>query len=75
MREKRVDDLVQNIAEDGNPLQKWGELLDEMLALVKWREGAALNTEPPSTPILFAALEESFMHKLRSAISSDAGSG
>jgi len=75
MREKRIDDLMQKIANDDNPLTKWGQLLEEMLALVKWREGADLNTVPPTTPMLADALEESFMTKLRASISSDRVAG
>jgi len=43
-----------------------------MLALVKWKEGAAVDGKrPPDSPLLLSALEDGFMEKLHSAISSD----
>ena len=63
---KRADD----------PLKKWELLVDEMLALVKWKEGATSDgNKVPETPMLMSALEAGFMDKLYSAISSDRVAG
>jgi len=72
MREKRIEEILKTVKEAPNPLEKWDELLNEMLALVKWKEGAAADGQrPPNSPLLLAALEDGFMEKLHSAISSD----
>ena len=76
LREKRIDDLMEIVKTDPHPRQKWEALVDEMLALVKWKEGAATeDNNPPETPILLSALDSSFMDKLRAAISSDRVAG
>lgn len=72
IREKRIEAIINTVKSAENPLSKWEELLDEMLALVKWKEGAsAEGKNPPETPLLLAALDTSFLEKLHTVISSD----
>lgn len=72
LRAKRIDDLIDVVKTSDDPLGKWESLVDEMLALVKWKEGAAVDGKnPPITPLLKTALEDGFMDKLYASISSD----
>jgi len=72
LREARVDTLVNSILRAPNVAVKWKAFQDELIALVKWKEGAPTEKGvPPATPILHAALEDSFMEKLRERISAD----
>ncbi|MHB8077248.1 AAA family ATPase [Desulfosporosinus fructosivorans] len=72
IREKRIEDAINLVKLDQSPLTKWEELLDEMLALVKWKVGAyAEAKKPPETPLLLSALDTSFLEKLYTLISSD----
>lgn len=72
IREKRIEDIVNIVRNAQDPLFKLDELLDEMLDLVKWKDGAAaVDNKPPETPLLLSALDTVFMDKLYSAISSD----
>jgi type III restriction enzyme len=72
IRDKRIDDVIAAVTESAQPSQKWSDLLDELIALAKWHGGPSVDKgEPPSTPVLQAALEEGFMEKLRDAISVD----
>ncbi len=72
LRESRIDSLVKSILGSANIFARWEELKDELIALVKWKEGAPNEKGiPPGTPILQAALEEGFMEKLRDKISAD----
>lgn len=76
LREKRIDELLEIVRNADDPLGKWESLLDEMLALVKWKEGAATDSnKAPETPLLMSALEVGFMEKLYAAISSDRVAG
>lgn len=76
LRPKRIEDLLEQVKSADDPLQKWEELVDEMLALVKWKEGATSDgNEVPNTPMLMEALEAMFIEKLYSAISSDRVAG
>lgn len=72
LRDSRVDSLVNSILKDVDVTAKWKALQDELIALVKWKEGAPTEKGvPPETPILHAALENGFMEKLRERISAD----
>ncbi len=76
LRGKRIDDLLELVKSAEDPLGKWESLVDEMLVLVKWKEGAASDGKnAPETPLLMAALETGFMEKLYTAISSDRVAG
>lgn len=76
LREKRIDELLEIMRNADDPLGKWESLVDEMLALVKWKEGAAADgNNAPETPLLMSALEAGFMEKLYTAISSDRVAG
>lgn len=72
IRDKRIDDVIASVTESPHPASKWNELLDELIALAKWKGGPSIDKgEPPVTPILQAALDDGFMEKLREAISAD----
>ncbi len=72
LREARIDTLVTSILKAPDIAAQWKALQDEMIALVKWKEGAPTEKGvPPVTPILHAALEDGFMDKLRERISAD----
>lgn len=72
LREARIDSLVNSVLKVPDVVAKWKALQDELIALVKWKEGApAEKGVPPTTPILHAALEEGFMEKLRDRVSAD----
>jgi type III restriction enzyme len=72
LRETRIDALVNSILVAPDVAVQWKALQDEMIALVKWKEGAPNEKGvPPATPILHAALEDGFMEKLRERISAD----
>lgn len=72
LRETRIDALVNSILKAPDVAAQWKALQDEMIALVKWKEGAPTEKGvPPVTPILYAALEDGFMDKLRERISAD----
>jgi len=72
LRETRIDALVSSVLKASDIAAQWKALQDEMIALVKWREGAPTEKGvPPVTPILHAALEDGFMEKLRERISAD----
>lgn len=72
IRDNRIDDVIMAVAQSPKPIHKWNELLDELVALVKWRSGPSIDKgEPPNTPILQAALDDVFMEKLWDAISPD----
>jgi type III restriction enzyme len=76
LREKRIDDLLAATKNSNSPLDHWEALIDEMLDLVKWKEGSAIDSNTaPATPLLMAALDTGFMDKLRSTISSDRVAG
>ncbi len=76
IREKRIDELLDKVKSADNPLETWELLVNEMLALVKWKEGATSDgNKVPETPMLMSALEAGFMDKLYSAISSDRVAG
>ena len=72
LRESRIESLMNSILKDVDVAAKWKALQDELIALVKWKEGAPTEKGmPPETPILHAALEDGFMEKLRERISAD----
>ncbi len=72
IRDKRIDDVIAAVTESPQPISKWSDLLDELIALAKWKGGPSIDKgEPPATPILQAALDDGFMEKLREAISAD----
>jgi type III restriction enzyme len=72
LREARIDALVSSVLKAPDIAAQWKALQDEMIALVKWKEGAPTEKGvPPATPILYAALEDGFMEKLRERISAD----
>jgi len=76
IREKRIDELLEQVKSADDPLKKWESLVDEMLSLVKWKEGATSDdNKAPETPMLMSALDAGFMDKLYSAISSDRVAG
>lgn len=72
IRENRIEALVSSVLKAANVVTKWNTLQDELIALVKWREGAPTEKGvPPVTPLLQTALEDGFMEKLRERISAD----
>jgi chromosome segregation protein len=72
LRETRVDALVNSVLKAQDIAAQWKALQDEMIALVKWKEGAPTEKGvPPTAPILHAALEDGFMEKLCQRISAD----
>lgn len=72
LRETRIDALVSSVLSASDIAAQWKALQDEMIALLKWKEGAPTEKGvPPITPILHAALEDGFMEKLRERISAD----
>lgn len=71
LRDKRIDTLLEGIEMAAEPDREWERLVSEMLALVRWREGADPQSPPPETPMLLSALDASFLDKLRSTISGD----
>jgi type III restriction enzyme len=76
LREKRIDDLLDLVRNSANPSDTWESLIDEMIVLVKWKEGIATDDNKlPETPLLMSALETGFMEKLRYSISSDRVAG
>lgn len=69
MREGRIEKLVEMVLDGPDAATKWRALQDELIALVKWREGAsAENAVRPTTPLLQEALDDGFMEKLRDRI-------
>lgn len=76
LREKRIEDLMGHVKSSDKPLDEWERLLNELLSLVKWKEGVAISgINAPETPLLMSALEEAFMEKLYTSISSDRVAG
>jgi len=72
IREKRIEDTINIVESAEDPISKWNELLDELLALVKWQEGASkTENTPPDTPLLLSVLDVGFLEKLQAIISSD----
>lgn len=72
LRESRIKVLVGNVLKAPGVAVQWKALQDELIALVKWKEGAPTEKGvPPPTPILHAALEDGFMEKLRERLSAD----
>lgn len=70
MREARLQAILKTILDAENKSAKWKEIQDEMLELLKWKEGAPTEKgTPPVTPILQSILEDSFMERLREHIS------
>lgn len=70
LRESRLEAILYAVRSADDKLVKWGEIQDEMLNLLKWKEGAPVEKgQPPETPILQNALEDGFMEKLREKIS------
>lgn len=76
LREKRIESLLENIYNASNPLTQWEELVDELLKLVRWKEGSVLSSaNAPETPQLTLALDAVFMEKLCTSIASDRVAG
>lgn len=75
LRDKRIDDLLKVISDADDPRVKWDALLAEMLDLLRLEEGASNNSVSPATPMLLHALDENFLQKLRTSISSDLVAG
>lgn len=72
IREKRIEETISIIKDAANPLIKWEEVLDEMIMLLKTQEGDTTEeTAYPETPILLSTLDQGFLDKLKSNISSD----
>jgi len=72
MREGRIEGLIRIVREAEDKAAKWTEIQDEMLLLLKWKEGAPTEKgQPPSTPILHGVLDDGFMEKLQERISLD----
>ena len=72
MRETRLDTLISAVRSSADKSAKWVEIQDEMLSLLKWREGAPVEMgQPPETPTLMEALGDGFMEKLRERITAD----
>ena len=72
IRENRIEALVSSVLKAVNVAKQWNTLQDELIALVKWREGAPTEKGvPPATPLLHTALEDGFMEKLRERISAN----
>jgi len=72
IRESRIENLTNSILDAEDIAAEWNALQNELISLVKWKEGApAEKGVPPATPILLAALEDNFMEKLRDGISAD----
>lgn len=72
MREARLQAILKMVIDAENKSTKWKEIQDEMLELLKWKEGAPTEKgTPPLTPILQSVLEDSFMERLREHISID----
>lgn len=70
LRESRLEMILSTIRSTDDKPVKWSEIQDEMLSLLKWKEGApAEKGQPPETPILQNALEDGFMEKLRERVS------
>lgn len=70
LRESRLERLLSTVCDADNKQVKWNEIQDEILNLLKWKEGApAEKGQPPETPNLQNALEDIFMEKLRERIS------
>lgn len=72
LRESRLDTLITSIKNSPDVVSKWEKFLDELIDLIKWKEGAvAEQIKPPSTPILQNALGDNFMDTLREQIDID----
>lgn len=72
MRESRLESILHSVRDAADKSAKWKEIQEEVLLLLKWKEGAPTEKgQPPSTPILQSALEDGFMEKLREHISAD----
>jgi chromosome segregation protein len=72
MRENRLESILSSVRDAEDKSAKWKEIQEEMLLLLKWKEGAPTEKgQAPSTPILQGALEDGFMEKLREHISTD----
>lgn len=72
MRENRLEGILNSVRDAADKSAKWKEIQEEMLLLLKWKEGAPTEKgQPPLTPILLGALEDGFMEKLREHISTD----
>lgn len=70
LRESRLETLLSAVRSADDKTVKWSEIQDEMLSLLKWKEGApAEKGQPPVTLILQNALEDGFMEKLRERVS------
>jgi len=68
-RESRLEKLLYEVLNADDKPFKWRQIQDEMLSLLKWKEGAPAELgQPPYTPILQNALE-GFMEKLRERVS------
>ena len=72
MREGRMEGLIRIVREADDKATKWREIQDEMLLLLKWKEGAPTEKgQPPVTPILHGVLDDGFMEKLHERVSLD----
>lgn len=72
IREGRIEALVASILKGPDIATQFKSLQDELINLLKWKEGAPTDKGvPPVTPLLHAALEDGFMEKLRERISAD----
>jgi hypothetical protein len=70
LRKSRLETILSTVNSADNKSAKWIEIQDEILSLLRWKEGApAERSQPPETPILQNALENAFMEKLRERIS------
>lgn len=76
LRERRIESLLDGVYNAIDPLAQWDALVDELLKLVKWKEGSALSkSNAPVTPQLTQALDNVFMEKLCASIASDRVAG
>lgn len=70
LRRSRLEAILSTVSNASNKSLKWIEIQDEVLSLLRWKEGApAERSQPPETPILQNALDSAFMEKLRERIS------
>ena len=72
MRANRIEQILENVRGATNKEEKWKDIQNESLYLLKWKEGAPEEKgEPPLTPILSGALGSDFMDRLKEAISTE----